>query len=328
MSVGYFVKRLGFSVLAIFVIVTLTFVLFRMLPADPTAMMIDPLSDPARREAMRERLGLNEPLLGQYVTYLQDLARFDLGTSFQNRYPVVQLVNRAFLNSLALALAVFILAFSFGSYFGAIAAWYRGSALERIVVNLGIFFRAAPPYFIGILLVLLFAIRLGWLPSSGMQSSYAITSLRETYLSWDFLRHLILPAVSGALYAVTTPLLITRNAMLDVREADYIQLARAKGLRERTTMLKHGYRNAILPLLAEGSQFFAYAIGGMVTIEVVFNWPGVGRLIVSALLLRDFPVAQGAFLYIGLLVIVSYWISDVLVGVMDPRAQSMDRVSR
>src|SRR5690606_10426423 len=166
-----------------------------------------------------------------------------------------------FTNSLVLAVAIFLLAYTAGSLFGALAAWYRGSRFERVIVNIGLFFRGAPPYFVGILLIMLFALRLGWLPSSGMRSSFSAETFSEKYLNVDFLRHLILPAVTGAAYAFTTPLLISRNAMLDVSRAEYVELARAKGLKESRVLFKHGYRNALLPLLAESSQFFAYAIG-------------------------------------------------------------------
>lgn len=326
MSANYLLRRVLYSFITIFAVITLTFILFRLLPADPTAMMIDPLTDPARREVLRERFGLDEPLLVQYFRYWGDLLTLDLGTSYQSRMPVREEVGRAFSNSFVLAIAIFILSYSFGSIFGALAAWYRGSAIERIVVNVGLIFRGAPPYFVGILFIMFFAIQLGWLPSSGMRSDFRTVGFFERYFNWDFFQHLILPAVTGALYAGTTPLLITRNAMLDVTEAEYLELARAKGLSEGKILFKHGYRNAVLPLLAEGSQFFAFAIGGLVTIEVVFSWPGLGRLIVDALQFRDFPVAQGAFMYIGLLVVVTYLISDVLAAMLDPRARATERV--
>jgi peptide/nickel transport system permease protein len=326
MSVAYLLRRLLYALITIWAVVTLTFILFRLLPADPTAMMIDPLTDPARREILRERFGLDEPLIVQYVDYWRGLLSGDLGTSYQSRLPVTAMVNPAFMNSFVLSMAIFAIAYTTGSFFGALAAWYRGSKLERWVVNTGLVFRGAPPYFVGILLIMVFAIRLGWLPSGGMRSDFRAVGFVDKYLNWDFLVHLILPAITGALYSMTTPLLITRNAMLDVSGSEYIELARAKGLSERKVLFKHGYRNAMLPLLAEGSQFFAFAIGGLVTIEVVFSWPGLGRLIVDALLFRDFPVAQGAFMYIGLLVVVSYLISDVLAAWLDPRARRTDRV--
>lgn len=325
-SAAYLGRRLLYSLVTIFAVVTITFVLFRMLPADPTAMMIDPLTDPARRIVLRERFGLDQPLIVQYFRYWVDLFALNLGNSYQSGQPVRQEVTRAFSNSFVLAMAIFTLSYSFGSVFGALAAWYRGSALERIVVNTGLVFRGAPPYFVGILLIMVFAINLGWLPSSGMRSTFQDTGFFGRYFNLDFLTHLILPAVTGALYAGTTPLLITRNAMLDVTEQEYLELARAKGLSERKILFKHGYRNAILPLLAEGSQFFAYAIGGLVTIEVVFSWPGLGRMIVDALQFRDFPIAQGAFLYIGVLVVVTYLISDILAAIMDPRARQTEKV--
>jgi peptide/nickel transport system permease protein len=326
MSASYLAKRLLYAVFTVFAVVTLTFILFRMLPADPTAMMIDPLTDPARREILRERFGLDQPVVVQYFTYWGNLFQGDLGTSYQSRLPVSEMVGAAFMNSLVLAVVIFVLAYTFGSFFGSLAAWYRGSTLERMVVNIGLLFRGAPPYFVGILFIMFFALRLGWLPSGGMRSSFGAEGFVDKYLNTDFLLHLILPALTGALYTFTTPLLITRNAMLDVSRSEYIELAKAKGLSERKILFKHGYRNAILPLLAEGSQFFAYAVGGLVTIEVVFSWPGLGRLIVDALVFRDFPVAQGAFMYIGVLVVVSYLLSDILAAWLDPRARKTERV--
>ncbi len=326
MSASYLGKRLAYALLTVFAVVTLTFILFRLLPADPTAMMIDPLTDPARREVLREQLGLNDPMIAQYFRYWGDLFSGDFGTSYQSRLPVSEVVNPAFMNSFVLAVTIFALSYGFGSILGSLAAWYRGSFLERAAVNLGLIFRGAPPYFVGILAIMFFAIRLGVLPSGGMRSDFAATGFVEKYLNWDFVVHLILPALTGALYTLTTPLLITRNAMLDITDSEYIELARAKGLSEAKVLFKHGYRNALLPLLAEGSQFFAFAIGGLVTIEVVFSWPGLGRLIVDALLFRDFPVAQAAFLYIGVLVVVTYLISDILAAWLDPRARKTERV--
>lgn len=326
MSASYLAKRLLYAVFTVFAVVTITFILFRLLPADPTAMMIDPLTDPARREVLRERFGLDEPVIVQYVKYWQGLFTGDLGDSYQSRLPVSEMVGDAFMNSLILAVVIFVLAYTLGSIFGSLAAWYRGSIFERFVVNVGLLFRGAPPYFVGILLIMLFALQLGWLPSGGMRTQFAAEGFVDKYLNKDFLLHLILPAITGAAYTFTTPLLISRNAMLDVSRSEYIELARAKGLSETKILFKHGYRNAILPLLAEGSQFFAYAIGGMVTIEVVFSWPGLGRLIVDALVFRDFPVAQGAFMYIGVLVVVSYLLSDMLAAWLDPRARRTERV--
>ena len=325
MSASYLARRVVYALITVFAVVTITFILFRLLPADPTAMMIDPLTDPARRIILRERLGLNEPLIVQYFRYWTDLFGGELGTSYQNRTPVRELVNQAFMNSFVLAITIFTLSYGFGSLFGSLAAWYRGSFLERFVVNIALVFRGAPPYFIGILLIMAFALRLGWLPSGGMRSDFGAVGL-DKYLNRDFLLHLIMPAVTGTLYALSTPLLITRNTMLDVVESEYLELAKAKGLSNSSILFKHGYRNALLPLLAEGSQFFAFAIGGMVTIEVVFSWPGLGRQIVNALVFRDFPTAQGAFLYIGVLVVVTYLISDILVAWLDPRARGTEKV--
>lgn len=326
MSASYLLRRLLYSVITLWAIVTITFGMFRILPGDPTAAMIDPLSDPARREVLIERYNLDEPLIVQYFDYFRLLATGDLGLSYQSRQPVVGLLNSAFMNSFMLAVVMFVLAYGLGAFLGALMAWRRGSWFERIGVNVALLFRGAPPYFVGILLIMYFALNLGWLPSSGLRSSnFGAESFAGTYLTVDFLKHLILPAITGAIYVASTPILIMRSAMLEVTQAEFLDLARAKGLSENAILFKHAFRNAILPLLAEGSQFFAYAIGGLVTIEVVFSWPGLGRAIVQALLFRDFSIAQGAFLYIGILVVVSYFISDLLAAYFDPRARRTKR---
>jgi peptide/nickel transport system permease protein len=327
MNAVYFIKRFLYSFVTIWAIVTVTFVLFRMLPGDPAAMMIDPLMDPARREVLMERFGLNEPFYVQYFDYFRLLLAGELGTSYQSRQPVTTLLNSAFVHSFVLATVMFILAYGVGSVMGALLAWYRGTLFERVGVNMALLLRGAPPFFVGILLIMVFAINLGWLPGAGIRTGFAHTSVWRIYGSWDFIRHLILPALTGAIFAGSSPMLIMRSAMLDVTQAEFLDLARAKGLSGMSVLFRHAFRNALLPLIAEGSQFFAYAIGGLVTIEVVFSWPGLGRTIVQALLFRDFPVAQGAFLYIGLLVVVSFVLSDALAAYFDPRARRVERVA-
>ncbi len=326
MNALYFLKRFLYSLLTIWAIITLTFLLFRALPGDPAGMMIDPLvTDPARKQAIIARLGLDRPLWVQYVDYFRLLLQGDLGNSFQSRQPVTTLLGGAFLHSFVLAVVIFVLAYGIGSVAGAVLAWNRGSWIDRTGVNTALLLRGAPPFFVGILMIMLFAIKLRWFPSSGIRSEFGNASPWAIYTSWDFVRHLVLPAITGAIYTGSSPVLIMRSAMLDTTQAEFLDLARAKGLSNRVVLFRHAFRNAVLPLIAEGSQFFAYAVGGLVTIEVVYSWPGLGRTIVNALLFRDYPLAQGAFIYLGLLVVVSFLLSDLLAAWLDPRARRVER---
>lgn len=326
MNALYFLKRLLYSLFTIWAIMTVTFLLFRALPGDPAGMMIDPLlTDEARRQAIVERLGLDRPLWVQYIDYFRMLLQGDFGTSFQSRQPVTTLLGSAFLNSLVLAIVIFVLAYGLGSMFGAVLAWNRGRWIDRAGVYGALLLRGAPMFFVGILLIMVFAINLNWFPSSGIRSEFGAASPWDIYTSWDFVRHLVLPAVTGAFHVASSPVLIMRSSMLDVTQAEFLDLARAKGLTDRVVLFRHAFRNAVLPLVAEGSQFFAYAVGGLVVVEVVFSWPGLGRTIVNALNFRDYPLAQGAFIYLGLLVVVAFLVSDLLAAWLDPRARRVER---
>ncbi len=321
MSSGYLTRRLIYLVLNLWVLITIAFFLFRLLPGNPADFLIDPLlTDPVRRAEVMERLGLDAPLLVQYFRYLGALLTGDLGHSFRSNLPVTQIVGRSFANTLVLVVAMFVVAYGVGITLGAWFAARRGSMAERIGGTLALFVRGMPGFFLGVLLVMIFAVSLGWLPSTGMRSgNYQEGSLLALYTSRDFLSHLILPVATAAITACVAPMILMRNTMLDVMHSDFMELVEAKGVPRRTRLYRHGVRNALMPLMAEGSQFIGYAVGGLVEIEVVFSWPGLGREIVTAINTRDYVVAQGAFIYIGVLVMVVYFVADILAALLDPR---------
>lgn len=321
MNWSYLARRLLYLVINLWVLITIAFFLFRLLPGNPADFLIDPLlTDPERRAAVMERLGLNDPLLVQYFKYLAALLQGDLGTSFRTNLPVTEIVGRSFANTMVLVVVMFVVAYSVGITVGAYFASRRGALAERIGGTLALVVRGAPAFFIGVLLILLFSAQLGWLPSTGMRSgNYSESNLWAVYTSPDFLRHLILPVATAAITACVAPMILMRNTMLDVMHSDFMDLVEAKGVPRRKRLYRHGVRNALMPLVAEGSQFIGYAVGGLVEIEVVFSWPGLGREIVTAINTRDYLVAQGAFIYIGILVMVVYFIADLLAAALDPR---------
>jgi len=318
---SYLARRLLYLVINLWVLITIAFFLFRLLPGNPADFLIDPLlTDPERRAAVMERLGLNDPLLMQYLKYLAALFQGDLGTSFRTNLPVTEIVGRSFANTMVLVVVMFVVAYTVGITVGAYFASRRGALAERIGGTLALVVRGAPAFFIGVLLIMLFSAQLGWLPSTGMRSgNYSESNLWAVYTSPDFLSHLILPVATAAITACVAPMILMRNTMLDVMHSDFMDLVEAKGVPRRKRLYRHGVRNALMPLVAEGSQFIGYAVGGLVEIEVVFSWPGLGREIVTAINTRDYLVAQGAFIYIGILVMVVYFIADLLAAALDPR---------
>lgn len=322
MSAKYVAKRMLYIAANLWVIMTISFFLFRLVPGNPADLMVSPFVGEEVREAIIERLGLNEPLLVQYVRYLGDLITGNFGGSYLTNRPVIGVVLPAFANTLVLVLGMFVVSFLFGSALGTFMAWYRNSRFEKISTTFELVVRSAPTFFVGVLLILIFSKNLGWLPSTGMRdANFGETNLLRVYTSADFLGHFILPVAAGSIYAHVVPALLMRNTMLELRYADFIDLVRAKGFSERYVMFRHGVRNALMPIIAEGSQFLGWAIGGLVAIEFVFSWPGLGREIVNALNARDYPVAQAAFFLIAVLVMLVYFLADITAAMLDPRVR-------
>lgn len=318
---GYIVQRSLYVLLNLWVIVTLVFFLFRALPGNPADVLISPFAPPELRDRLSEQLGLNEPLLTQYGTYLGDLFRGELGTSFFKNVPVTEVIIPAFMNTMVLVLATFVVSYVLGTLGGAVLAWTRGSTGEKIINAVVLFMRGAPTFWVGMIFILIFAVQLGWFPSGGMRGGDFGQRALTYYFSTDFLRYLALPVAAASTYALGLPLLLMRNTMLEVVDADFIDLARAKGLSKPAILYKHALRNGLMPMIAESSQFIGWAVGGLVVVEFVFSWPGLGREIVMAVSARDYPLAQGAFLLIAVLVTLLYFLSDLLATYLDPRTR-------
>lgn len=316
----YLLRRILHLAITQVAVITIIFGLFRLLPGDPAAAMVDPLAPPETRELMLHQLGLDRPLPAQYLTYLGNLLRGELGLSFRYNQPVVSVLRDKILNTLILTLAAFLFAYTIGIIGGVVLAWNRGTRVDAVGTVLVLIFRSAPIFWTGILAIMLFAFYLGWLPHAGMRTPGAETGgLLETYLSLDFLRHLVLPVVVSGLYYAGLPLLLMRNTMVEVLGEDFIEMARAKGMGPVRLMFLHAARNALLPVITAGALFIGWAMGGQVLLEYLFSWPGLGREIVLAVENRDYPVAQGAFLFISLLVMTLNLLADVVYSWLDPR---------
>lgn len=307
-------------IIMILLVSTMIFFLFRSMPGDPTAFIIDPSISQEARELMLERYGLNDSKWKQYTIFIKDLIKLDFGDSFFYGKPVIQIIKERMPATLILMFTAMLFAYLIGIFGGAWMAWKRGSVAESTGITLALLFRSAPTFWVGLMAILLFSVQLKWLPAQGMRTSgYTGETFKEIFLTLDFLKHLILPSLVAGLYFIATPLLIMRNSMLEVLSEDYIEMAHAKGLRERAILYKHAARNALLPVVTAGALFIGSAIGGQVLIEVVFSWPGLGREIVQAVTRHDYPLAQGAFIIISSILMIMNLVADVLYAVLDPR---------
>lgn len=316
----YVLKRLLIMIVMIALVATMIFFLFRAMPGDASAFAIDPSLPPEARQQMRERLGLDKGLFDQYVVFMGDLVRFDFGRSFFYNRPAIEIIGEKLAATLILMLTAMVFAYVIGIFLGVAMAWRRGSLLESGGISLALFFRSAPTFWVGMMAILVFSVTLGWFPPQGMRTAgTGGGNFAEMFLNLDFLKHLVLPALVAGFYFLATPLLIMRNSMLEVMSEDYIEMARAKGIKERRIMFRHAARNALLPVVTSGALFIGSAIGGQVLIEVVFSWPGLGREIVTAVTRHDYPLAQGCFIIISAMVMLMNLVADVLYARLDPR---------
>lgn len=316
----YVIRRIFSMLITLFIISTIIFLMFRLMPGDPTASMVDPSIPPEAREQIIERLGLNDSYVVQYTKFMQNLVQFDFGDSFYYKTSALSVLSDKLGATVILMIAAMVLAYGIGVFGGAWMAWRRGTVGESIAITIALIFRSAPTFWVGIMAIYIFSVLLGWLPHSGMRSSgYEAENLFQTFFSLDFLKHLILPTVVAAIYFLATPLLMMRNTMLEVLGEDFIEMARAKGLKERRVLFNHAARNALLPVVTAGALFIGSAIGGQVLIEYVFSWPGLGREMVLAAQRHDYPLAQASFIIMAALIMIMNLVADLLYAYLDPR---------
>lgn len=322
----YILGRLAQTLLVLWVVVTILFLLFRLMPGNPLTAYIDPTFTREQAEAIKKDFGLDKPMPVQYVYYLKNLVEGDFGTSFFLKKPVFGLLMDVFPNTLLLTMTALLAAYAFGAVAGAFLAWRRGSKIETAGIVLALMTRAAPEFFVGMLALSFFSFNRGWFPASGISNPGVIYgSIFEQIASRDFWRHLMLPAATLAIYLQGLPLLLMRSNMLELLDEDFIVMSRMKGLTERRIMLAHAARNALLPMVTALTIGVGYAVGGNVIIETVFSWPGIGRLLVRAVQQHDYPLAQGAFLLIALVIISMNFLADILYSLLDPRVGAARR---
>ncbi|MBM3598137.1 MAG: ABC transporter permease [Alphaproteobacteria bacterium] len=313
-------ERLLHTLLVVWAVVTILFLMFRLMPGSPLAAYLHDNLSEEQQNLILQQFGLDRPLWEQYFIYLGNLLQGELGVSFFQRRPVLDVLLAVFPNTIVLTLSSLIVAYVFGVLAGAYLAWRRNSVIERAAVPAVLAIRAAPEFWIGMVLLAIFSFELGWLPSGGANSpGMFYDSEIDRFLSLDFLRHLILPVLTLALYLQGLPLLLMRSNMLEVMHDEFVTMARMKGLSEWSIVIRHAARNALLPVLTAFALGVGVSVGGNVVVEIVFSWPGIGRLLVNAVATLDYPLAQGAFLLIALVLIFMNFVADMLYSMLDPR---------
>jgi ABC-type dipeptide/oligopeptide/nickel transport system permease component len=292
------------AVPALIGITAVAFVLLH-LSGDPSSVLLPPEATDEQRAAFRHAYGLDEPLPIQYVAYLGRLAQGDLGTSFAFRQPALQVVLRRFPNTIELAVIATILAILIAIPAGVVSAVRRGTLLDRGLMAAVLLGQSVPTFWLGMLLILVVAVGLRWLPASG-QGTWA---------------NLVLPSLTLAAWFMALLTRLTRSEMLEVLGQEYMRTARAKGLRERLVLLRHGLRNASIPLVTIVGLQFGGLLGGAVVTETVFAWPGVGTLILDSILKKDYPVVLAGVLIVAATFIVINVFLDLMYVYLDPRLQ-------
>ena len=299
----YVLRRILQSIVVLIGVSIVVFLLARLAPGDPATLMLAETASPEQIAAAREHYGFNDPLYEQYWLFISRAVQGDFGDSLYYKEPALGVVMEAFPETVKLAFVAFLLAVGIALPLGVLAAIKRDTIWDFLAVGLSVLGQAAPSYWIGILLILFFSVRLQWLPSSGDYGP----------------EYIILPAITLAALLMAVLTRLTRAGMLDVLSEDYVRTARSKGLQEQSVLVRHALRNAMIPLITVMGLQLGSLLGGTVIVEQVFAWPGVGRLAINAISARDYPVIQAVVFIVSVVFVLVNLAVDLLYGVLDPR---------
>ncbi|AUL46722.1 glutathione ABC transporter permease GsiC [Bordetella trematum] len=298
----YFVKRLLGMIPTLLLVSVVVFLFVHMLPGDPARLAAGPEADQATVDLVRQELGLDLPLPQQFVRYFSHLLQGDLGVSLRTKRPVSTEIADRFMPTLWLTITSMIWSVTFGMVFGIVSAVWRNRWPDRLLMTLAVSGISFPAFALGMMLMQVFSVELGWLPTVGASS-------------W---KHYILPSITLGAAVAAVMARFTRASFVEVIQEDFVRTARAKGLGEGRVVIKHTLRNALIPVVTMMGLQFGFLLGGSIVVETVFNWPGLGRLLVDAVTQRDYPVIQGLVLLFSLEFILINLIVDVLYGVINP----------
>jgi len=324
--IAYISRRIAQSLVLVLIVLTVTFFLLKLAPGDPMDRYYHPDIAPGTVELMRERLGLDKPVHEQYLKWVGSFIRGDFGVSLAYDVPVSALLAEAIPNTLRLTVAALLLHVFVGVALGIASAARRYSLFDRINTVAALFVYSIPSFWLALMLILLFSLKLGILPSSHMESIGAADAGGFALLV-DRLKHLILPTFVLGIASAASTARYMRGSMLDVLKEDYIRTARAKGLTEGAVLIKHAFKNAALPIVTIVGLSLPFLLGGAVVTEKIFSWPGMGRLTVDAIYARDYPVVLAVNFVVACMVIAGNLLADVGYALLDPRVTVTGRRS-
>ncbi|WP_062227574.1 ABC transporter permease [Aureimonas frigidaquae] len=310
---NFILRRLLAAVPTLLILSVFVFLLLKLLPGDPALALAGEDRDPAVIESIRAKYGLDQPLPVQYVTWLGNLLQGDFGTSIRTRLPIGEMLLQRLPVTLQLSLQAILIAIVIGVPAGVYAAIRRGSIADVAVTTIGLAGLSVPSFWLGIMLIMAFAVSLGWLPSGGF--------VHFTQSPLDNLRHTILPSLVLGTAAAAIIMRHTRNSMLTVLRQDYVRTARAKGLKERVVILRHALRNGLTPVVTTGTLHLGELLSGAVLTEQVFGIPGFGKMIVDGVFSRDYAVVQAVILCSAAIFLLLSLIADILYVKLSPRLQ-------
>ena len=299
---AYLLKRIAGLVPTLLIVALLGFGFVHMLPGDPARLAAGPQADEATVDLVRRDLGLDRPLAEQFVAYFGNALRGDFGRSLATKRPVAEEIGERFMPTFWLTVAAMGWSVLFGLAVGIVSAVYRNRWPDRLGMALAISGISFPAFALGMVLMQIFSVQLGWLPTVGADS-------------W---RHYILPSLTLGAGVAAVMARFTRSSFIDILKDDYIRTARAKGLGEPTVVIKHGLRNALIPVVTMMGLQFGFLLGGSIVVEKVFNWPGMGRLLIDAVDMRDYPVIQALVLLFSLEFILINLVVDMLYALINP----------
>ncbi len=313
----YVIQRLLSLIPTLFVVSIVIFSIIHMTPGDPAAAMLGDQATPEAIEALRESLGLNDPLPVQYFNWIVGVFHGDLGTSLFIDEPMTQILADYMKPTFALTIYAMILATVIAIPLGVIAARYRGTLIDQGVSVISMIGISMPSFLLGLLLMLVFAVQLRWFPVAGYKELSDVGLL-------EYLRYITLPAVALGFMEAALIIRHTRSSVLEVLASDYVRMAKAKGVSEFSLIMKHAFKNAFIPILTVLGQTFMALLAGAAIVETIFNIPGIGRLTINSVTRRDYEVIQAVVLMISLINVVMCLIVDLLYGVIDPRVRLED----
>jgi ABC-type dipeptide/oligopeptide/nickel transport system permease component len=312
----YIIKRTVFAIATVFVAITINFFLFRVIPGSAvTNLARVPHATPALRHSLEVEFGLDKPKWEQYLIYLKELVHGNMGISFSTQQPVWSELRSDLANTIPMITLGTVFSIVIGTLTGVVSAWRRGTKLDQVSTNAAIAFYSFPTQWLALVLLIYLS---AYLPSHGMTNDFLIDPTFWQHLK-DMAIHMVLPSLTLGLTLYGEYTLIVRSAMLETLGEDYVLTARAKGLPQKTIVVRHALRNALLPTTTLIALSMGYIVAGAILIEAVYSWPGIGLAVYNAVTQRDYPMLQGAFLILTLSVVFFNFVADLLYFRLDPR---------